>query len=219
MDLTPLAGVPTFGMNRIYLLFDRLTFRPSYYVAVNELVLDQFADQIRGLAIPRFVNWNRRELFPDAPDTYFVKLSLSFADQFSSDPRRPIDSGGTVTFVALQLAFFMGFSDVVLIGLDHSFSETGTPNATRIRPGSPDLSHFHPDYFPPGSRWQLPDLARSELAYKSARTAFEAAGRRIRDATPGGRCPVFERVAFEAIFPGTPHAGPDEGTAGRGRGA
>ena len=101
--------------------------------------------------------------------------------------------------VALQLAYFMGFSEVILIGVDHNFVEKGTPNKTEVRTAETDQSHFHPQYFPRGVRWQLPDLQRSEQAYALARAAFERAGRKILDATVGGRCPVFERVAYEKV--------------------
>lgn len=204
MDLSPLAGVPTFGMNRIYLLFDRLPFVPTYYVAINELVLEQFAGDIEALPMERFLNWNRRSLFTDHPAIAFLSLKLGLRDRFSTDVRQPIDSGGTVTFVALQLAYHMGFREVILLGLDHRFSAEGRPNRVEIRPDTPDQDHFHPDYFPKGARWQLPDLRRSELAYAAARSAFENDGRRILDATPGGGCTVFERGDLYQLLAASP---------------
>jgi hypothetical protein len=204
MDLSALAGVPTFGMNRIYLLFDRLQFVPTYYVAVNELVLEQFARDIEALPMERYLNWNRRSLFSPHGTIAFLSLRFGLRDRFATDVRHPIDSGGTVTFVALQLAYHMGFREVILLGLDHRFSAVGTPNRVEIRPDSPDRDHFHPDYFPKGVLWQLPDLRRSELAYAEARTAFENDGRRIVDATPGGGCTVFERGDFHQLFAEAP---------------
>ncbi len=194
-DLARLAGEVTFGANRIY-----LAHQPSYFVCVNELVLEQFRDDIRGLAMPKFLNWNRRQLF--APPAMFVSLGLGLEDAFGSDPTRTIASGGTVTFVALQLAYFMGFRDVTLLGVDHQFVDQGTPNRTETRTAAVDANHFHPAYFPQGSKWQLPDLRRSELAYTAARRAFERDGRRIRDATLGGHCPVFEKVALADVLGG-----------------
>ncbi len=201
MDLSPLARETTFGLNRIYLLFDRLGFASTYYACINELVLSQFGHEIRDLGMPKFLNWNSRSLFPGtSPLINFVRISPSVLDGFSSDLRKPVYSGGTVTYVALQIAFAMGFSEVVLIGVDHSFSSKGAPNAVVVREAGPDPNHFHPAYFPKGSRWQLPDLRRSELAYALARRRFELAGRRILDATIGGLCPVFERVEFASLF-------------------
>jgi hypothetical protein len=190
-DLARLAGAVTFGANRIY-----LAHQPTYLTCINELVLEQFRDDIARLPCPKFLNWNRRQLFDDA---HFVCLGLGLADDFATDVTQPLASGGTVTFVALQLAYFMGFHEVVLLGVDHAFADTGTPNRTETRTAAVDANHFHPSYFPQGSKWQLPDLRRSELAYAAARRAFERAGRRIVDATIDGKCPVFERVRFEEV--------------------
>ena len=75
-----------------------------------------------------------------------------------------------------------------------------SPNRTEVRRAEADRSHCHPDYFPPGIRWQLPDLHRSELAYRLAGEAFSAAGRQIIDATEGGALRVFEKVEFASLF-------------------
>jgi hypothetical protein len=201
MDLGPLAGEFSIGLNRIYLLFGRLVFQPTYYVCVNELLLEQFSEEIDGLVIPKFLNWNRRSLFSDNKDsTHFVRLSLGLQDKFVHDFERPLCSGGTVTYVALQIAHMMGFTEVVLIGLDHSFADKGIPNKVETRHTETDTNHFHPNYFPKGSKWQLPDLKRSELAYQLARDAFEKDGRKILDATINGHCPVFEKVNFDSLF-------------------
>ncbi len=201
MDLTPLQGEITFGLNRIYLLFDSMGFVPTYFVCVNELVLEQFAGEIRNLAMPKFLNWNRRKLF-DANDSNasYIRLKLGLADSFSMNPTRLVCSGGTVTFVAMQLAYYMGFREVILIGVDHSFHDQGVPNKAVVRRMEHDLNHFHPEYFPKGIKWQLPDLLRSEVAYALARDAFEKAGGKVLDATVGGKCPVFKKVEFESLF-------------------
>ena len=101
---------------------------------------------------------------------------------------------------ALQIAFFMGFKEVFLIGVDHNFKDTGIPNIVKERKSSVDHNHFHPDYFPKGSRWQLPDLPRSEMAYYLAKNAFENDGRIIRDATVDGKLEVFPKVNFFDLF-------------------
>jgi hypothetical protein len=201
MNLAPLQKEITFGLNRIYLLFDELRFVTSYHICVNELVLEQFAHEIGRLRMPRFLNWNGRGLFDAAEQGIsFLRISPSLGDRFAGDLRGPISSGGTVTYVAMQVAFAMGFSEVILIGVDHSFADRGTPNEVQVRRAAKDLNHFHPDYFPQGFKWQLPDLRRSEIAYELARQAYEEAGRRLVDATLDGKCPVFERVEYASLF-------------------
>lgn len=201
MDLGLIADEITFGLNRIYLLYPEITFRPNFLVSVNELVLEQFAEDFRGLQEPLFLNWNQREHFnPGAVKHLFLKVHLGLRDRFSPDITQPISTGGTVTFVAIQIAYFLGFQEVVLVGVDHSFRQTGVPNLTETRAQEKDVDHFHPDYFPKGSRWQIPDLKRSELAYQLAREAFEKDGRRIVDATVNGQCPVFNKIDYRTYF-------------------
>jgi hypothetical protein len=202
MDLRNLKGEYTISMNRAYILYEQWGFTPTYYVCGNELVLEQFAGDIARLSMPRFLNYNRRRLFSHVKDDslMYLRLGFRFRDEFRGDVTRTISSGGTVTFVSLQLAYFMGFETVILIGLDHSFVEKGIPNTTEVRQSERDDSHCHPDYFPKGIKWQLPDLYRSELAYALARQAFESDGRRIVDATPGGKCDVFPKSDFGTLF-------------------
>lgn len=201
MDLSLLAGEITFGMNRIYLLFDKIPFVPTYYVCINELILDQYASEIAMLPMQKFLNWNRRRLFPEKDSSItYIRMALTFKEIFSKGLISPLGSGGTVTYAALQIAFFMGFRSVVLVGLDHSFDSKGTPNKIETRQTVIDTNHFHPDYFPKGSKWQLPDLRRSELAFRMARSAYEKADRKIIDATVGGKCDVFEKADYLSLF-------------------
>ncbi len=133
-NLDLLAHEKTIGMNRIYLNFDKTSFRPTYFTAVNELILEQFAGEISNLTMPKFLNWNRRNNY-DTNDSsnIFLKSKMVINDTFQKDIAKPLVVGGTVTFVALQIAFYMGFSKVVIIGLDHKYAEKGTPNKTEIR--------------------------------------------------------------------------------------
>lgn len=204
MDLSPLAGERTISMNRAYLMYESWGFIPTYFTCINELVLRQFHADITNLPMPKFLNFSERESFRESEADerlMFLRMGMTLRDKFGPDCTHSLSSGGTVTFASLQLAYFMGFKEVVLIGLDHSFVEKGTPNKAVVRHQEKDESHCHPDYFPKGIKWELPDLYRSELAYALARQAFEADGRRILDATRGGLCTVFEKVDFgEALL-------------------
>jgi len=200
-DLGLLANEKTFGLNRIYLNFNESSFRPTYFAAFNELILEQFPAEISSLAIPKFLNWNRRSCFDiHNPNVVFLKSNMVLRDFFQTNLVNPFVVGATVTFAAIQIAYYMGFEQVILIGLDHKYSEKGTPNQTETRSALRDESHFHPDYFPKGVRWQLPDLLRSEYDFQIARDTFERDGREILDATVDGHCPIFKKVEYLSLF-------------------
>jgi hypothetical protein len=111
---------------------------------------------------------------------------------FSFDPKNWIYEGGTVTYVALQLAYFMGFKTILLVGLDHYYQYTGLPNEEVVMEGN-DTNHFVGNYFPPGTKWNNPDLVQSEISYTEARRVFEEDGRRIINLTPNSGESVFEK--------------------------
>jgi hypothetical protein len=190
-DLGLLASEHTFGLNRIYLMYEKLGFTPEFHVVVNALVVEQCADDLMRVPSPLFTTWpNRHNLAKRADVVYLQKV---IGPLFSLDPGRGIWEGATVTYVAMQLAYFMGFVDVFLVGVDHSFATKGPAHQTVTSTGA-DANHFDPNYFGKGFRWQLPDLETSELAYRLARRAFEADGRRIIDCTVGGQLTVFPKA-------------------------
>ena len=193
MDLAPLRDEVTFGVNRVFLMADEMGFQPTYFAAINDLVIEQSRDAIAAIRSPKFLTWRARAAFKDDPDAYFLRAKWRYA--FSTDASRGIWEGATVTNACLQLAYHMGFSEVVLIGVDHSYSTKGPAHQTVTSQGA-DPDHFHPDYFGAGFRWQLPDLETSEIAYRLARQAFEADGRRIVDATVDGKLAIFPKANY-----------------------
>ena len=197
-DLTRLRGEFTFGMNRIYLAFPELGFTTTYYVSINSLVIEQCAEDIRSLPIPKFLSWRSRHLIRPTPDMAFLHSTYT-GPKFARDARGRLWEGATVTYVALQLAYHMGFQQAILIGVDHSFATQGKPNTTVTSQGD-DPDHFHKGYFGKGFRWQLPDLDTSERGYRMARHAYEADGRQVLDATVGGKLQVFPKVEYETLF-------------------
>jgi hypothetical protein len=196
-DLTKLRGEPTFGLNRIYLKFEELGFATTYLVCVNKLVIAQCAAELEALPCPKFIGWTARRHIRFTDD--MILLRPLEPPGFTTEPALGLWEGATVTYVAMQLAYFMGFETVILIGVDHDFATQGAPGQV-IKSTGDDPNHFDPRYFGKGFRWELPDLPTSEQAYGIARRHFEANGRRIVDATVGGKLQVFDKVAYGRLF-------------------
>ena len=195
-DLSRLRHHHTIGTNRIYLLFDQLGFSTTYYVSVNRLVIEQCRKEISELPMPKFLSWECRDVARFTESTIFIRRSAGPA--FYSDVSLGYWEGATVTYAALQVAYHLGFEEVVLLGVDHSFATKGKPNEEVVSDGD-DPNHFNPQYFGKGFRWQLPDLETSELAYTIADFVYRESGRRIVDATVGGQLRVFQRVDFDSL--------------------
>ena len=202
-DLSRLRNEFTFGLNRIYLMFPRLGFQTSCLVSVNDLVIEQSLGEMMALSLPKFFSWRSRRFFPastSASDLPVFLYTTYESPAFATDARGRLWEGATVTNVALQLAYHMGFRQVILIGVDHNFASKGEANKTVVSEGD-DPNHFSPGYFGKGFRWQLPDLDMSEIGYRMAREAYEKDGRQVLDATIGGKLTVFPKVDYNSLFP------------------
>jgi hypothetical protein len=198
MDLSLLKDCTCFGLNKIYMIFERAGLKIDYHVAVNPLVIQQGADDFAKIGCPSFLAYHAsRGVVDDFADAnYLMTSSYRPAPYtFTPDITFPLHEGYTVTYVAMQIAFYMGFSEVYLIGVDHNFSVSGQPNEKQVL-GGEDVNHFDPDYFK-GQEWHLPDLEASELSYSMARFFYNRAQRKIFDATLDGKLKIFPKISYQ----------------------
>lgn len=196
MDLEKLNDFHTFGMNKIYLIFKRANLNLSYLTAVNELVIKQSKEVYENFNVPIFISYKgAKGVIKNKPHIHRVLTTGGISWQFGETIEAPIYEGCTVTFIALQLAYYMGFRRVFLVGVDHNFKQTGNPHEEQKMEGD-DPNHFDPDYFK-GQQWHLADLKGSEVSYSLADYAYQRTGRKIYDATVGGKLQIFEKLSFE----------------------
>ena len=193
----------TFGLNKINLLFSKMKFRPSAIVAVNPLVIEQNAGFFNETALPLFLDSQGRKWVQPGNNVCFLH-SANISGKFARDCSLSVNQGGTVTYLAMQLAFHMGFTTVAIVGCDHSFATKGPANKTVVA-GQYDGDHFDTRYFSAGMKWQLPDLRCSELHYEVARNTYERYGRKIINCTDGGKLEIFERQSLEAFLSSQTH--------------
>lgn len=198
MDLGFLKNEIVIGLNKIFLGFKKFNFYPRYYVAVNQKVIEQSAEQIKAMNCVKFIGMRGAEYVPVNALTHHIE-TRNIPTRFSHDITRGLHEGWTVTYAALQVAYYLGFKEVIIIGMDHRYEYTGAPNEPKRLDG-PDPNHFSPDYFGGGQTWDNPDLNQSEESYRIARAEFEKAGRRIIDATLNGACTVFEKADYRQLF-------------------
>jgi hypothetical protein len=197
-DMRLLKDEYSFGMNRVFLMFPELGFKTSFLVSVNDLVIEQSIDDFQKVDIPLFVSWRARKWLNPADNLHYLYTTYT-GRKFAQDATRRLWEGATVTYTCLQLAFYMGFTTAILIGVDHSFTTKGDPNTTIVSEGD-DPNHFHPKYFGKGFKWQLPDLDTSEIGYRMARQAYHDAGREVVDATVGGKLTIFPKTDYGSLF-------------------
>lgn len=212
LDLTRLKSEHTIAVNGIFYARDQMGFDPSYYVVEDTAVMRDNLDEIIAYdAGHKFFPSMYRQVVGEHQNVTYFMMNRGFYDpaspdfcvpRFSVDPTQRVYSGQSVTLINLQLAYHMGFEEVVLIGMD--FSYTVPPDAIVegdiITSTSGDPNHFHPEYFGPGKVWKDPKLDRVLANYAMAKQIYEADGRRIVNATAGGRLELFERVDYTSLF-------------------
>jgi hypothetical protein len=176
----------TFGTNRCYLPGGYI---PDYYCVVNNLLIEQFHKEIAAIGGPcreKFVKMQYANLIPGSRPIRSITPHV-----FSTNPADGLYEGYTVSYVCMQLAYWMGFSAILLVGCDHNYKQKGKPNE-RQKMEADDNNHFSKEYFK-GAEWNLADTARMEEAYGFAREAYEKVGKRIINLTPNTKLQVFER--------------------------
>lgn len=195
MDLSPLSDYHTFGLNKIFLMEEMgVDLNLSYLVSVNELVIEQAHKQFEQMTCPTFLSHTASDGVV-AKKSHIHRLHTLNTWSFYEDISQPICEGWTVTYVAMQIAYYMGFERVFIIGVDHSFKQSGSSNETQTYEGD-DQNHFHPDYFK-GQKWQLADVYGSECSFHLANYYFKKDERLILDATVGGKLDVFPKIDFK----------------------
>ena len=200
MDLSFLKHEIVIGLNKIHLGLLKFGFYPNYLVVVNEKVLRQSVDEIKNSTSVKFLSNRCPDLFDHTPLVHVVETQ-KFDQAFSRDLSEGLNEGWTVTYAALQVAYYLGFHEIYIVGMDHSYEFSGEPNQAKFMSG-PDVNHFSSDYFGYGQEWDNPDLVRSEQSYEVAKQVFNLEERKIYDATVNGQCYVFEKVNYEDVFHG-----------------
>lgn len=177
IDVSKLKGEIVFGLNRGYL---KEGLPIKYLVVIAKPVVEQWKDELLSV--------NCDALFANniaGNHVYKMKWSGGY-EFFQTDITKPMWQGHTVTYVAMQIAYYMGITELYCIGMDHSFVYDNTkknengPGLTNV---GDDLNHFDPNYFGDGTYWLAQNPKSVERAYELARKAFEDSGRSLYNAS------------------------------------
>ena len=215
-DLTLLENEYTFGVNGIFYKTDKSGFRPTFYMVEDTHVIDDNLTRINTYTAPyRFFPSIYKKKIKRTENTYFFRADLGFyrgdhpcfeTPRFSNDFASVAYCGQSVTYLNMQLAYYLGFTEVYLIGMDFSYQIRETDkkaSGTTLISNEDDVNHFHPDYFGKGKKWHDPKLENVAKNYLLAKEMFEKDGRNIYNATIGGELEIFERKDFYALLEST----------------
>lgn len=209
-DLDKLKGEVTFASNKIFLAFDSTTWRPTYYTAEDHLVIEQNLETIRAMK-------GFQKFFPDYAYRYFGRdndlcyfrfkhvgrtrdaAATPNFPGFSQDASKCINWGSTVVYSQIQLAYHMGFREIYLLGVDHSYILPSIKQGNIYVSGG-ERNHFHQDYHLPGQKWHQPQLDVLERSYNYAAKVSKELDIMLRNASRSTQLDAIEKIEFEHLF-------------------
>jgi hypothetical protein len=201
-DLSLLKNDITFASNKIYLAFEQTDWRPTYYNVSDELVAKNNYKTIESLKLFKIFNRYLKKYFSRQKDILWVRHNGRF--EFSNNLLKGIGGGWSVINDQLQIAFYMGISEVYLLGVDFDFTipkkTAGKCASGKIIVSEGECNHFHKDYRKTGEEWTFPNLEMQRKFFLKAKKTFLADGRKILNASRRTKLDVFERIDLDAVF-------------------
>ena len=215
-DLDQIHNLPAVSIasNRIYLAFPDTKWRPDIYTISDELILETSINEIRKQNLIKLVS-NRNKGFLNGDGSRgktigFRALCHKPKELQLYNPKPSIDclkgffTGQTITTLNIQLAAWLGCTDVFVIGLDGKY-QTGQKTGYHSGYGEVLLSegeqnHFHPDYRPKDELWAIPRTDLHEKEYSACVTLLEKNGIKIYNASRRSAVNAFEKVDTDKAF-------------------
>lgn len=210
-DLDKLRGEVTFASNKIYNIFDKTDWRPTYFTIFDEGV-GKSKGTIEG------INSFQCEMKFAREEGYYIfgrikepvcfihsQSSRKYLDNpdFSEDLTKVTYSIATVTYISLQLARHMGISEIYLLGMDNQYAYSQLRDGTIIK-NEGCANYFGEESKPSDENEKMPRSAPAtwemDVAYAFAEKYSREHGFRIYNATRGGKLEAFERVDFDSLF-------------------
>ena len=204
-DLEKLKGEVTFAFNRIYYIFDKTDWRPTFYSSVDLKLIKNSLQEINNLNFKyKFLPLVLKNDYGiNAEGAIYInqtyKKDNKELPRFSEDITKCIEGGNTVTYTAIQMAVYMGFKKIYLIGVDHNCSRNINKNGNLIK-NKNIKDYFCEEYNKDNDRLYIPKINLSTLAYIKAEEYSQNSDFKIYNATRGGKLEVFERVDFDELF-------------------
>lgn len=187
-----------FSMNKIYNIFSQTSWRPDYYMAEDAHMIDEVGDVLENLDVPhKFIGaipsgfWKRKGAETAIKFYSVIEAISDKMPGFSCNPDVYMYDGKTVSYACLQMAIYMGFKEIYLIGVDFNYETdiySENNHFAGYHGGQKDLNLFP---------FQYTCVAN---AYMVAKDYAEKAGLKIYNATRGGKLEIFERVDFDTLF-------------------
>lgn len=207
MPLYLLKDEFTMCFNRFPLMYERVNWTPSFYVVTDDLLLKDMTEEIN-----KTTDEVDYSFFPDLhPSNLNVKkiikqkenvLWLHVDKPEFSDHLPACGINKTVVNAGIQIAAWMGFHEIYLLGVDMTFGDQAIKkgNSRNWQAQGDDPNHFDPRYFSAGRKYHNPMVGEMLEKFECCREFFEPRGVKIYNAGYGGKLETFERKNFNSLL-------------------
>ena len=198
-DVNLLKEETTFAVNSCIRLFDKTSWRPSYYVITDRLVYQSIGKELEAsdLSCPIFYSRNglqtqinKENTFPFKAQYFFHFLNFMTGGRstlgWSNDISKGIADAPSCVYAVMQIAYYMGFKEVYVIGADCNYS--GNNQHSNVANYTPKV--------------KISKNAGNHVlkAWRSIKKHLENKDMKVYNATRGGMLELFPRVKLEDVL-------------------
>lgn len=208
-DLDRLEKEFTFACNRIYDIYEKTKWKPSIYMCLDTNIINDMqiknqdleilSDSIiffRSKAIVKKYNNLIDIHFFTMNGKYYVKREQLAITKISEDVSKYFSLTQSVSCSMLELAIYMGFKEIYLLGMDHNFGIEVDMRGNKII-NNDVVPHFKEQQ----DRAVYPSNKEAlTKSYETFKKYGELHGIKIMNATRGGKLEVFERIDLEKLL-------------------
>ena len=203
-DLNRLKGEYTFASNSIFRYLDKTDWRPGFYTVTDHTWYDinrNDSDAIPVTILKMFpLDFGLKYGFNDNY-CYYPRFLPIFSKclRFMTNSPLGVQEGNTVTYFLMQLAAFMGFSEIYLLGIDFSYAFSLDKHGNVVR--NKDVKQSYSFNDSNINKYPVADLNSQLISYKTARKYADShSDFKIYNATRGGKLEVFQRVNIDEVL-------------------
>ena len=205
VDLEKLKNEITFASNKIYMVFEETSWRPTYLTVTDTVVAQNNIEYLRNSKLCKIFGHGTFQYFKGAQDIIFGNPPASAVNPLDWNIVGGVSTGHSVIYWDLEMAFWMGIREVYAIGLDFSFEVNSRRTGQKamgndVLVAAGEVNHFHPDYRPVGETWTMPQLDKMREDFKFALDKFRTDGGIIYNASRKTELKVWPLVNFDAVF-------------------
>ena len=198
-DVNKLKNEHTIGVNSIFRLYDKIDWRPEYYIILEPHLTGKYLEE--GFINPDdfardvcFFNSVCKKKIIDRKVIYlrtnWLKHVYDYGNlefKYTSDLVYGLYDFYSVTHASIQIAMYMGFKEIYIIGVDNNYMGSKTHFAETKGDDSFDY------------QLALTTQKSMDAGYEEIRKIADRRGVKVYNATRGGKVEAFERVDLDDI--------------------